>query len=185
MDKKTLALLLLVSLPFVSACSQGTPTVLSNDEFGYELTLPPGWSLRQERSEAFKDFADRSNKTYHNEGIYGNRKGWYTQVVVLGKNEEETFGKVKRKKLFSISPDAGFVRGNIEKSRDYFRNGYQHKEIIYDAKSVMAQEKCLATFVDREDTILIILSWSALGSFDAARNDFDSIARSLQFPEEE
>ncbi len=188
MKRRILALLFLVPLLFVNACSnemrtasKEPTTILKNREYGYELTFPPGWFLHEHDSRILKDYAAQSDGSYSTEGIYNNKKGWGTEVVVNKKTRFNTFEKIYKNHVEHAYKRFGPLEGKITKTDSYFRGACEYREVIFETWGMGPRAKHQSTFVDRDDYVLIIHSSCVIRSFDTAKKDFDSIADSLRF----
>ena len=181
MKRKIGTVLLVVLLSFLGACAKELPTVLRNEKYRYELTFPPGWFLHEHDSKVLKHYAAQSDGSYSSDGIYNNKKGWGTEVVVNKKTRYRSFERVYKNHVENAYKRLGPMEGRIIGTTSDFRGGCDYREVIFETWGMGPKAKHQSTFVDRDDYVLIIHSSCVVRSFDAAKKDFDSIVDSLRF----
>ena len=182
-------MLCLAPLLFLHACasekpaaSKEPPVVLENPKYKYRITFPPGWSLHVHDSIYLRDLARQAGGTYHADGIYTTKKRWATETVVWPKTGYNSFERVYSDNLKNAIKSFGPLEGTVSKEESYSRDGNEHREVIYETRGgnqPWARHK--TTFIDRPGYVLIIHSSCVIRDFDAAKEDFDSIADSLEF----
>ncbi|UCC94771.1 MAG: hypothetical protein JSW40_08160 [Candidatus Omnitrophota bacterium] len=163
----------------VSACTSEPPTTLRNEQYGYEITFPRGWSLHQRDTKVLKSYAAQS-EDYSTEGIYNNRKRWATEVVVWKKTKYNTFERIYKRMLNSFK-SFGPIEGKIIETTTYMRDGNEHRKVISETKGMGRQGAHYCTFVDTDKYVLIIHSSCTPRYFESAQKEFGSIIDSLKF----
>ena len=157
-------------------------TKLVNQEFRYEITLPPGWSRHMQDSMALEERATRSKGAYATDGIYKTKKNWTTEFLVWHVTPYNSFGKIVSNDLNQAFTGSGPLGGKILEEETHFKGGTEFREVIYETRSdVRSDRKTKTTYVDNEDYVLIIRSSCISADFKKAKKDFDSIAGSLKF----
>jgi len=180
MKRRILVVLFFFILLLVNACSKGIPTILKNEKCGYELTFPRGWFLHQHDTKVLKHYAAQTNGDCISEGIYNNRKGWGTEVLVWKINEYNTFEGIYKKQLNAYK-GFGPLDGKIIETRSYLRDGNEYREVIFETSGFGPKAKHQSTIIDKDDYVLIIHSSCKINYFDSAKKDFDYIVDSLKF----
>jgi len=188
MKKRSALLLFLLPLFALSACAPQKPTkpkeppaVLKNYKYGYEITFPQGWSLHVQDSITLRNYAEQSNGDYYTDGIYNNDKRWATETVVRHKTRYDSFDKIYSDNLKGAIESFGPLKGTISKEKTYFRNGVEHREVLYESRGGdMPWGRHKTTFVDLKEDVLIVHSSCVSADFEDAEKDFESIADSIK-----